>query len=93
MQQLKDQIAEFEQLKIENDVLKYELETKNKKVDELYEKIESLEKDVSNLMSLKKELATAIKQNSEKESNKKVVVNESVVEPVNNTKIQFKKQL
>lgn len=90
MQQLKDQLKEFEELKVENDSLKYQLEAKNQKVDELFEKIESLEKDVSNLMSLKKELATAIKQNEIKVT-QNIPVEDYKVETVNNQKHTIQK--
>ncbi|WP_130734875.1 hypothetical protein [Flavobacterium sp. J27] len=62
MKELKQQLEKVQFLKTENDSLKTELDVKHQQIESLIFKIESLEKDVSKLMTLKRELAKAKKQ-------------------------------
>ena len=59
MLQLEEQLEKYKALEIENENLQTELELRNQQMDALIQKIDSLEKDVSKLMSLKDELAKA----------------------------------
>ncbi|WP_130734876.1 hypothetical protein [Flavobacterium sp. J27] len=59
MLQLKEQLEKYKKLENENETLQSELEIKHQQIDELMLKIASLEKDVSKLMTLKKELQKA----------------------------------
>ncbi|MVO10542.1 hypothetical protein GOQ30_15315 [Flavobacterium sp. TP390] len=59
MLQLEEQLEKYKALEMENENLQTELELRNQQMDALIQKIDSLEKDVSKLMSLKDELAKA----------------------------------
>lgn len=59
MLQLEDQLEKYKALEIENENLQSELELRDQQMNDLIQKIDSLEKDVSKLMSLKDELAKA----------------------------------
>lgn len=59
MLQLEDQLEKYKALEIENETLQSELELRDQQMNDLIQKIDSLEKDVSKLMSLKDELAKA----------------------------------
>jgi len=59
MLQLEEQLEKYKALEMENENLQSELELRNQQMDALIQKIDSLEKDVSKLMSLKDELAKA----------------------------------
>lgn len=62
MLELNEQLEKVQLLKTENDSLKSEINFKYQQIETLILKIESLEKDVSKLMSLKKEIAKAKKE-------------------------------
>ncbi|VXB38140.1 conserved hypothetical protein [Flavobacterium sp. 9AF] len=72
MLQLKEQLEKYKALENENNILKTELEAKHQQIENLIQKIDSLEKDVSKLMSLKNEFTKA-----KKEYETKVVENKS----------------
>ena len=64
--ELKDQLEKYKKLEAENEVLKAELELRHQQIDDLILKIDSLQKDVSKLMTLKVELAKAKKEYEKK---------------------------
>ena len=75
MLQLEEQLEKYKALETENENLQSELELRNQQMDALIQKIDSLEKDVSKLMSLKDELAKA---KTAYETHSRVINNENV---------------